>query len=84
MSGFCVSGSLSDEQKGRLLQRFKVLCVAGLQTEGNQTDGESTLIRCNCCYNLPVHTETHTQQSFELLSSRQIKSLPAVSLSRPW
>uniref|UniRef100_A0A8P4G041 Protein phosphatase 4, regulatory subunit 4 n=1 Tax=Dicentrarchus labrax TaxID=13489 RepID=A0A8P4G041_DICLA len=50
------SGSLSDEQQGRLLQRFKVLCVAGLQTEGNQTDGnnELTLIRCNCCYNLPA------------------------------
>ncbi|XP_040920107.1 serine/threonine-protein phosphatase 4 regulatory subunit 4 isoform X4 [Toxotes jaculatrix] len=48
--------SLSDEQKGRLLQRFKVLCVAGLQTEGNQTDinNESKLIRCNCCYNLPA------------------------------
>lgn len=65
MSG-CVSGSLSDEQKGRLLQKFKVLCVAGLQTEGNQTDGtESTLIRCNCCYNLPVDTETHG--SFDLM-----------------
>ncbi|XP_047429568.1 serine/threonine-protein phosphatase 4 regulatory subunit 4 isoform X2 [Mugil cephalus] len=51
-----LAGSVSDEQKGRLLQRFKVLCVAGLQTEGNQTDGntESTLIRCNCCYNLPA------------------------------
>ncbi|XP_069581184.1 serine/threonine-protein phosphatase 4 regulatory subunit 4 isoform X2 [Brachyistius frenatus] len=51
-----LAGSLSDEQKGCLLQRFKVLCVAGLQTEGNQTDGnsESTLIRCNCCYNLPA------------------------------
>ncbi|XP_030260185.1 serine/threonine-protein phosphatase 4 regulatory subunit 4 isoform X5 [Sparus aurata] len=50
-----LAGSLSDEQKGRLLQKFKVLCVAGLQTEGNQTDGtESTLIRCNCCYNLPA------------------------------
>ncbi|XP_044024702.1 serine/threonine-protein phosphatase 4 regulatory subunit 4 isoform X2 [Siniperca chuatsi] len=51
-----LAGCLSDEQKGRLLQRFKVLCVAGLQTEGNQTDGnnESTLIRCNCCYNLPA------------------------------
>ncbi|XP_041814391.1 serine/threonine-protein phosphatase 4 regulatory subunit 4 isoform X2 [Chelmon rostratus] len=51
-----LAGSLSDEQKGRLLQRFKLLCVAGLQTEGNQTDGnnESTLIRCNCCYNLPA------------------------------
>ncbi|XP_075968286.1 serine/threonine-protein phosphatase 4 regulatory subunit 4 [Anarhichas minor] len=50
-----LAGSLSDEEKGRLLQRFKVLCVAGLQTEGNQTDcNESTLIRCNCCYNLPA------------------------------
>uniref|UniRef100_A0A3B5ADK6 Protein phosphatase 4 regulatory subunit 4 n=1 Tax=Stegastes partitus TaxID=144197 RepID=A0A3B5ADK6_9TELE len=51
-----LAGSLSDEQKGRLLQRFKMMCVAGLQTEGNQTDGnnEATLIRCNCCYNLPA------------------------------
>ncbi|KAM9339707.1 serine/threonine-protein phosphatase 4 regulatory subunit 4 [Symphorus nematophorus] len=51
-----LSGCLSEEQKGRLLQRFKVLCVAGLQTEGNQTEGnnDSTLIRCNCCYNLPA------------------------------
>ncbi|XP_074470952.1 serine/threonine-protein phosphatase 4 regulatory subunit 4 isoform X2 [Sebastes fasciatus] len=50
-----LAGSLSDEQKGRLLQRFKVLSVAGLQTEGNQTEGnESTLVRCNCCYNLPA------------------------------
>ncbi|XP_068454819.1 serine/threonine-protein phosphatase 4 regulatory subunit 4 [Clinocottus analis] len=48
-----LAGSLTDEEKARLLQRFKVLCVAGLQTEGNQTD-ESTLIRCNCCYNLPA------------------------------
>lgn len=65
MTGCCVSGSLSDEQKGRLLQRFKVLCLAGLQTEGNQTDGnnESTLIRCNCCYNLPVDAETLSRAS---------------------
>ncbi|TKS65081.1 Serine/threonine-protein phosphatase 4 regulatory subunit 4 [Collichthys lucidus] len=51
-----LTGSLSEEQKARLLQRFKVLCVAGLQNEGNSTDGnnESTLIRCNCCYNLPA------------------------------
>ncbi|KAM9356324.1 serine/threonine-protein phosphatase 4 regulatory subunit 4 [Pholidichthys leucotaenia] len=51
-----LAGSLSDEQKTHLLQRFKVLCVAGLQTEGNQGDAnnESTLIRCNCCYNLPA------------------------------
>lgn len=57
----CLSGSLSNEQKGQLLQRFKVLCLAGLPTEGNQIDGnnESTLIRCNCCYNLPVFPETH-------------------------
>ncbi|XP_047184415.1 serine/threonine-protein phosphatase 4 regulatory subunit 4 isoform X2 [Scophthalmus maximus] len=46
-----LAGSLSDEQKGRLLQRFKVLCVAGLQTEDIN---ESKLIRCNCCYNLPA------------------------------
>lgn len=39
-----------------LLQRFKLLCVAGLEAEGNPLEGgaESTLIRCNCCYNLPV------------------------------
>lgn len=51
-----LAGCLSDEQRSRLLQRFKLLCVAGLQAEGNQTDGnnESTLIRCNCCYNLPA------------------------------
>ncbi|XP_070705438.1 serine/threonine-protein phosphatase 4 regulatory subunit 4 [Pempheris klunzingeri] len=51
-----LTGSLSDEQKGVLLQRFKVLCAAGLQTEGNQDDSnnKSTLIRCNCCYNLPA------------------------------
>ncbi|XP_035850900.1 serine/threonine-protein phosphatase 4 regulatory subunit 4 isoform X3 [Sander lucioperca] len=57
-----LAGSLSEEQKGRLLQRFKVLCVTGLQTEGNQTDSneamlihnEAMLIRCNCCYNLPA------------------------------
>uniref|UniRef100_UPI0037E769D2 serine/threonine-protein phosphatase 4 regulatory subunit 4 isoform X2 n=1 Tax=Semicossyphus pulcher TaxID=241346 RepID=UPI0037E769D2 len=51
-----LEGSLSDEQKGRLLQRFKVLCITGLQTEGNQTDvnNEAMLIRCNCCYNLPA------------------------------
>ncbi|XP_054474860.1 serine/threonine-protein phosphatase 4 regulatory subunit 4 [Anoplopoma fimbria] len=50
-----LEGSLTEEEKARLLQRFKVLCVAGLQTEGNQTDcNESTLIRCNCCYNLPA------------------------------
>ncbi|XP_018542327.1 serine/threonine-protein phosphatase 4 regulatory subunit 4 isoform X1 [Lates calcarifer] len=51
-----LAGSLSDEQRGRLLQRFKVLCVTGLQTEGNQMDinNESKLIRCNCCYNLPA------------------------------
>ncbi|KAL6095417.1 ppp4r4 [Pungitius sinensis] len=50
-----LAGSLMDEEKGRLLQRFKVLCVAGLQIEGNQTDfNETMLIRCNCCYNLPA------------------------------
>ncbi|XP_034722216.1 serine/threonine-protein phosphatase 4 regulatory subunit 4 [Etheostoma cragini] len=50
-----LAGCLSEEQRTRLLQRFKALCVAGLQTERNQTDGkEATLIRCNCCYNLPA------------------------------
>uniref|UniRef100_A0A3Q4G488 Protein phosphatase 4, regulatory subunit 4 n=1 Tax=Neolamprologus brichardi TaxID=32507 RepID=A0A3Q4G488_NEOBR len=51
-----VSGSLSDEQKSHLLQTFKEMCTTGLQTDGNQTDSnnESTLIRCNCCYNLPA------------------------------
>uniref|UniRef100_A0A8C2WX02 Protein phosphatase 4, regulatory subunit 4 n=1 Tax=Cyclopterus lumpus TaxID=8103 RepID=A0A8C2WX02_CYCLU len=53
--GKVCSGLAGETEKGRLLQRFKVLCVAGLQTEGNQTDcNESTLIRCNCCYNLPA------------------------------
>lgn len=52
----CCAGSLSDEQKACLLQTFKVLCVAGLQPEGKPRDGEdeARLIRCNCCYNLPV------------------------------
>ncbi|XP_026196846.1 serine/threonine-protein phosphatase 4 regulatory subunit 4 isoform X2 [Anabas testudineus] len=51
-----LAGSLSDEQKAHLLERFKALCVAGLQTEGNQTDdnNDTTLIRCNCCYNFPA------------------------------
>ncbi|XP_031611922.1 serine/threonine-protein phosphatase 4 regulatory subunit 4 isoform X3 [Oreochromis aureus] len=51
-----LAGSLSDEQKSHLLQTFKELCTTGLQTDGNQTDSnnESTLIRCNCCYNLPA------------------------------
>lgn len=61
MSVCFVSGSLSDEQKAQLLERFKVLCVAGLQPEENQTndDNESTLIRCNCCYNFPVNHTVH-------------------------
>ncbi|XP_061602857.1 serine/threonine-protein phosphatase 4 regulatory subunit 4 [Cololabis saira] len=51
-----LAGSLSDEQKARLLQTFKVLCVTGLQPEGQPRDGEdeARLIRCNCCYNLPA------------------------------
>uniref|UniRef100_H3CGT9 Protein phosphatase 4, regulatory subunit 4 n=1 Tax=Tetraodon nigroviridis TaxID=99883 RepID=H3CGT9_TETNG len=51
-----LAGCLSDEQKGQLLHRFKVLCLTGLHPEGKQTNGneESTLIRCNCCYNLPA------------------------------
>uniref|UniRef100_A0A7N8WTY4 Protein phosphatase 4, regulatory subunit 4 n=1 Tax=Mastacembelus armatus TaxID=205130 RepID=A0A7N8WTY4_9TELE len=50
------SGESAYDQKGQLLQRFKALCVAGPQIEGNQTDGnnESTLIRCNCCFNFPA------------------------------
>lgn len=54
----CVSGSLSDEQKAQLLHRFKVLCLTGLHAEAKQTNGssEATLIRCNCCYNLPVRS----------------------------
>ncbi len=91
VSGFCVSGSLSDEQKSQLMQRFKVLCVAGLETEGNQTDGnnESTLIRCNCCYNLPVDAETYThiQQSRfrSVLQTTDVTSFSlSLSLSRPW
>uniref|UniRef100_A0A8C9Z6S1 Protein phosphatase 4, regulatory subunit 4 n=1 Tax=Sander lucioperca TaxID=283035 RepID=A0A8C9Z6S1_SANLU len=50
------------QQRCFLNTRFKVLCVTGLQTEGNQTDSneamlihnEAMLIRCNCCYNLPA------------------------------
>ncbi|XP_053301311.1 serine/threonine-protein phosphatase 4 regulatory subunit 4 isoform X1 [Pleuronectes platessa] len=51
-----LAGSLSDEQKARLLQRFKLLCVTGLQTEEQLTTdiNESKLIRCNCCYNFPA------------------------------
>ncbi|XP_042072358.1 serine/threonine-protein phosphatase 4 regulatory subunit 4 isoform X2 [Haplochromis burtoni] len=51
-----LAGSLLDEQKSHLLQTFKEMCTTGLQTDGNQTDSnnESTLIRCNCCYNLPA------------------------------
>uniref|UniRef100_A0A7N6BE82 Protein phosphatase 4, regulatory subunit 4 n=1 Tax=Anabas testudineus TaxID=64144 RepID=A0A7N6BE82_ANATE len=47
---------LAGETKAHLLERFKALCVAGLQTEGNQTDdnNDTTLIRCNCCYNFPA------------------------------
>ncbi|KAM4713377.1 serine/threonine-protein phosphatase 4 regulatory subunit 4 isoform 2-T2 [Anableps anableps] len=50
-----LAGSLSEEQKQLLLQKFQVLCLTGLPTEENQMDvSESTLIRCNCCYNLPA------------------------------
>lgn len=67
-----VSGSLLDEQKSHLLQTFKEMCTTGLQTDGNQTDSnnESTLIRCNCCYNLPVHTCTQTHR--QTLTVRQL------------
>ncbi|XP_041831405.1 serine/threonine-protein phosphatase 4 regulatory subunit 4 isoform X2 [Melanotaenia boesemani] len=74
-----LAGSLSDEQKSRLLQRFKLMCVAGLQTEANQIDGndKSTLIRCNCCYNLPTmvvfvdsaHFQSELHPSFSSLCS---------------
>uniref|UniRef100_A0A1A8LLD8 Protein phosphatase 4, regulatory subunit 4 n=2 Tax=Nothobranchius pienaari TaxID=704102 RepID=A0A1A8LLD8_9TELE len=50
-----LAGFLSDEQKCVLLQKFRVLCVSGLPTEGNPADGtKSALIRSNCCYNLPA------------------------------
>ncbi|XP_047244071.1 serine/threonine-protein phosphatase 4 regulatory subunit 4 isoform X3 [Girardinichthys multiradiatus] len=50
-----LAGFLSDEQKRLLLQKFQVLCITGLPTEENRMDvSESTLIRCNCCYNLPA------------------------------
>ncbi|XP_038161313.1 serine/threonine-protein phosphatase 4 regulatory subunit 4 isoform X2 [Cyprinodon tularosa] len=50
-----LAGSLSDEQKELLMQKFQVLCITGLPTEENQMDAsESTLIRCNCCYNIPA------------------------------
>lgn len=85
MTGCCVSGSLSDEQKGRLLRRFKVLCLAGLPTEGNQTDSnnESTLIRCNCCYNLPVETLSRATGQCTPLQPTDA-TFYSVSLSRPW
>lgn len=58
----CVAGCLSEEQRSQLLQRFKLLCIAGLQSDGAPADSnESTLIRCNCCYNLPV--PAHTRQN---------------------
>ncbi|XP_059212073.1 serine/threonine-protein phosphatase 4 regulatory subunit 4 isoform X2 [Centropristis striata] len=47
-----LTGVLSEDQRTRLLQVFQVLCVVGLHTEGN--DNEATIIRCNCCYNLPA------------------------------
>ncbi|XP_061757439.1 serine/threonine-protein phosphatase 4 regulatory subunit 4 isoform X2 [Nerophis ophidion] len=50
-----LAGCLSDEQKVHLLQTFKSLCVVGLDTERKQDVGmQTTLIRCNCCYNLPT------------------------------
>ncbi|XP_061785867.1 serine/threonine-protein phosphatase 4 regulatory subunit 4 isoform X2 [Nerophis lumbriciformis] len=50
-----LAGCLSDEQKVHLLQTFKSLCVVGLNTERKQDVGmQTTLIRCNCCYNLPT------------------------------
>ncbi|XP_023808634.1 serine/threonine-protein phosphatase 4 regulatory subunit 4 isoform X3 [Oryzias latipes] len=50
-----LAGYLSEEQKGQLLQRFRLLCVLGLQDESQQTDSSApTLIRCNCCYNMPA------------------------------
>ncbi|XP_054617641.1 serine/threonine-protein phosphatase 4 regulatory subunit 4 isoform X2 [Dunckerocampus dactyliophorus] len=50
-----LAGCLSDEQKVHLLQTFKSLCVIGLNTERNENiDDQTTLIRCNCCYNLPT------------------------------
>ncbi|XP_013878114.1 serine/threonine-protein phosphatase 4 regulatory subunit 4 isoform X2 [Austrofundulus limnaeus] len=50
-----LAGFLSDEQKRLMLQKFQVLCVTGLSTEGNQMESnDSALIRSNCCYNLPA------------------------------
>lgn len=56
-----------------------MLCVAGLETEGNQTEGnsESTLIRCNCCYNLPVETRQRLRLVFDECLI-QLMSLPAL------
>uniref|UniRef100_A0A3P8Q8Q9 Protein phosphatase 4, regulatory subunit 4 n=1 Tax=Astatotilapia calliptera TaxID=8154 RepID=A0A3P8Q8Q9_ASTCA len=58
-------GKLCNELAGRTSRNkshlfklifFGEMCTTGLQTDGNQTDSnnESTLIRCNCCYNLPA------------------------------
>uniref|UniRef100_A0A673AG79 Protein phosphatase 4, regulatory subunit 4 n=1 Tax=Sphaeramia orbicularis TaxID=375764 RepID=A0A673AG79_9TELE len=54
--GKLCSGLAGDQHRTRLLQKFKLFSVSGLQTEGNHTEtsSESTLIRCNCCYNLPA------------------------------
>ncbi|KAM3835985.1 serine/threonine-protein phosphatase 4 regulatory subunit 4-like, partial [Diretmus argenteus] len=46
-----LAACLNQEQHGHLLQRYKQLCVVGRtgQTDSNQ----HTLVRCNCCFNMP-------------------------------
>uniref|UniRef100_A0A3P9M715 Protein phosphatase 4, regulatory subunit 4 n=1 Tax=Oryzias latipes TaxID=8090 RepID=A0A3P9M715_ORYLA len=46
---------LAGETSTACLFRFRLLCVVGLQDESQQTDSSApTLIRCNCCYNMPA------------------------------
>lgn len=77
----CSSGSLQEEQKILLLQRFKLLCLAGLEAEGSPVEGgaESTLVRCNCCYNLPVGG----QRSKVRVPGADLTP-PCCLMSRPW
>uniref|UniRef100_A0A1A7YBU1 Protein phosphatase 4, regulatory subunit 4 n=2 Tax=Iconisemion striatum TaxID=60296 RepID=A0A1A7YBU1_9TELE len=81
-----LAGFLSDEQKCLLLQKFRVLCVSGLPTEGNPADSTKfALIRSNCCYNLPamvVFVDSAHFLSDLYLSFSSLCSDPEVSVRR--